>query len=175
MADTTLQVVMGGEAVRISFDESRIQVSTVNETIHVRNLDGNMRLTIKEERLEFSSPLVLATPGWPFGPNPNRVETLARDLPTVVDRLVMPAYYRVAKWLVLVTDEAAGLAVTSEIKCMRDRDAVHFMEYAILGDAGQLPYEVDVTEQGEVVELLITSRHGGGPLTVRTAKIGIFN
>ncbi|MBF0179928.1 MAG: hypothetical protein HQM03_07875 [Magnetococcales bacterium] len=175
MADTTLQVILGGEPLHISFDESRIHVSTVNETIHVRNLDGGMRLTIKEERLEFSSPLVLAMPGWPFGPNPNRVEALARDVPTVVDRLVMPAYYRVAKWLVLVTDEANGLSVTSEIKCMRGKEAVHFLEYAILGDAGQLPYEVDVTEQGEVVELWITSRHADGPLTVRTTKIGIFN
>ena len=174
MTDRTLAISVGGQPVGVSFDEERIDVAVANETIHVHTADGEIRFTIKEEKLDFSSPLVLATPGWPFGPNPNKVEGVVQDTATVVDRLAMPSHYRVVKWLLLISDDTNDLAVTSEIKCMRRGGDIYFTEYAILGDSGLIPYDLDVINQSDEIHLIITSRYDG-VLTVRTSKLGIFN
>ena len=170
----TISISIGGQPLGVSFDEERIDVAVANETIHVHAADGEIRFTIKEEKLDFSSPLVLATPGWPFGPNPNKVDGVIKDTATVVDRLTMPSHYRVAKWLLLISDDANDLAVTSEIKCMRQGGDIYFTEYAMLGDSGLIPYDLDVTDHGDQIHLVVTSRYED-PLTVRTSKLGIFN
>ncbi|HAT48863.1 MAG: hypothetical protein HQL07_03895 [Nitrospirae bacterium] len=175
MADKTLEISIGGQSLGVSFDTEQIDVAVVNEVVHVNSANGQIRFSIKEEKLNFSSPLVLAaSSGWPFGPNPNKVEDIVRDVPTIVDQLAMPSHYRVAKWLILISDDASGLAVTSEIKCMRQGGNIYFIEYAILGDSGLIPYELDVVDQGNQIQLVITSRYHG-VLTVRTSKLGIFN
>ena len=174
MCGRKLEITIGGQPVGVSFDEERIEVAVAKETIQVPVDGGEIRFSIKEERLDFSSPLVLAAPGWPFGPNPNKVEGLAKDAATVVDEAVMPAFYRVAKWLFLITDDDNDLAVTSEIKCMRRGDDVYFMEYAIMGDAGLIPYDLDAVVEEEKIKLIVTSKYDG-VLTARTTKIGVFN
>ncbi len=174
MCGRKLEITIGGQPVGVTFDEEHIEVAVTRETIQVPVDGGGIRFSIKEERLDFSSPLVLAAPGWPFGPNPNRVDGLARDAATVVDEVVMPAFYRVAKWLFLITDEANDLAVTSEIKCMRRGGDVYFMEYAVMGDAGLITYDLDAVAEGEKIKLIVTSKYDGA-LTVRTSKLGIFN
>ncbi|OSM07660.1 hypothetical protein [Magnetofaba australis] len=151
-----------------------IKVAITRETIHVPTADGEILFTIQEERLDFSSPLVLAVPGWPFGPNPNRVDGIVRNTPFEIDRVTMPSYYRVVKWLFLLSDEENDLAVTSEIKALRRGDNVHFMEYAIMGDSSVIPYDLDVIEDGSAVRLIINSRYEG-VLSARTSKIGVFN
>ena len=174
MADKTLAISIGDQPVGVSLEGDRIEVALAKETIHVHTADGEIRFTIKEEKLDFSSPLVLATPGWPFGPNPNKVEGVVRDAATVVDRLAMPSHYRVAKWLLLISDDDNDLAVTSEVKGMRRGGDIYFTEYAIIGDSGLIPYDLDVVEQGEEIHLVITSKYDG-VLTIRTSKMGIFS
>ena len=174
MCGRKLEITVGGQPVGISFNEERIEVAIAKETIHVPVNGGEIRFSIKEERLDFSSPLVLATPDWPFGPNPNRVEDLAKGVATVVDEAVMPTFYRVAKWLFLITDDDNDLAVTSEIKCMRRGDDVYYMEYAIMGDSGIITYDLDAIVEEEKIKLIVTSQYDGD-LTVRTSKLGIFN
>ena len=164
------------QPVHITQTQEQIDVALVKETINISSGDGQIDLTIKEETFDFSSPLVLAVPGLPFGgPNPKKVEGLTKDTPATVDQVTMTAYYRVVKWLFLITDETNDLAVTSEIKCMRHTNDVHYMEYAIMGDSGQLLYDLDAVVDGDNLNLIITSRYDGGELTVRTSRIGIFN
>ena len=166
---------MCGPNNRSSAGAQSIHVALANETINVPANKGGIQFSIKEERFDFSSPLVLATSGWPFGPNPNKVEGITKDVATVVDEVVMPTFYRVTKWLFLISDEVNDLEVTSEIKCMRRGDNVHFVEYAILGDSGLLPYDIDVVVNEEKIQLVVTSRYDSGAVTIRTAKIGLFN
>lgn len=174
MGGQDIQVAVGEQPIHVAMKEERIEVALAKETIHIPAVDGGIQFSIKEERFDFSSPLVLATSGWPFGPNPNKTEGLKKDVATVVDVVVMPTFYRVARWLFLITDETNDLAVTSEIKCMRRGNDVYYMEYAIMGDSGLLPYELDSVVDGEKIKLIVISRHNGGEVTVRTSKIGIF-
>ncbi len=174
MSGQNIKVAAGEQPIHVETREERIDVALARETINVPAADGGIRFSIKEERFDFSSPLVLGKPEWPFGPNPNKVEGLARDVPTVVDEVVMPSFYRVAKWLFLITDDNNDLAVTSEIKCLRRGNDVYYMEYAIMGDSGLIPYDLDAVVEAEKIKLIITSRYDG-VLTVRTSKLGIFN
>ena len=162
------------QPVYISPKEETIDVALVKETINLSSGDGNIDFTIKEEKFDFSSPLVLAVPSLPFGPDPKKVEGLTTNSPVIVDQVAITAYYRVVKWLFLITDETNDLAVTSEIKCMRHTNDVHYMEYAIMGDSGQLLYDLNAVVDGGNLNLIITSRYDGGELTVRTSRIGIF-
>jgi hypothetical protein len=174
MSDS-IKITGDKQPVHISQTEEQIDVALTKETINISSGDGKIDLTIKEENFDFSSPLVLAVPEWPFSPNPKKVEGLTKVTPVIVDQVVMNAYYRVIKWLFLITDETNDLAVTSEIKCMRHTDDVHYMEYAIMGDSGQLLYDLDAVVDGGNLNLIITSRYDGGDLTVRTSRIGIFS
>lgn len=175
MSDTTIKVSVGEQPVNVKYDTDEIKVNIVSETIHAGGTADSVKLTIKEEKLGLSSPLVLAAPGWPFGSNPVRVDGLANGVQTVIDRIVMPGYYIVARWLLLLTDDANQLAVSSEISCMRRGNVIHFIEYATLGDTGVIAYDLDVVAQGEQVYLTVTSKYPGGILTARSSKIGIFN
>lgn len=166
-------ITYGQQPVQVAVKEDRIDVALARETIHVPVADGNIRFSIHEERFDFSSPLVLAVPGWPFGTNPNKVEGLLKDVVTEVDHATMPTYYRVVKWLFLIADDTNDLAVTSEITCMRRSDDVHFIEYAIIGDTGTIQYDLDAVVDGDRIRLLVTSKYNG-VLTVRSSKIGIF-
>jgi len=162
------------QPVYVTPKEERIDVALTKETINVPVAEGNIQFSIKEERFNFSSPLVLAAPGWPFGPNPNKVEGLEKDVVTVVDSVTMPSFYRVAKWLFLISDDANDLAVTSEITCMLRGNDVYFIEYAIMGDTGFIQYDLDAVIDGSKIKLIVTSKYNG-VLTVRTSKIGIYN
>ena len=135
---------MDGQPVSVSFNQEQIDVALARETINVQAVDGKIRFSLGEERFDFSSPLVLAAGTWPFGPNSNKVETVIEGVPTEVDRVAMPAYYRVVKWLFLISDEASDLAVTSEIKCIRKGETVYYIEYALLGDGGVITYDLDL-------------------------------
>ena len=175
MDGQNIKVFAGDQPIHVALKEERIDVALAKETINIPTTEGGIQFSIKEERFDFSSPLVLATSGWPFGPNPNKVEGVAKDVATVVDEVVMPTFYRVAKWLFLISDEVNDLEVTSEIKCIRRGDNVHFVEYAILGDSGLLPYDIDVVVNEEKIQLVVISRYDGGVVTIRTSKIGIFS
>ena len=174
MSGQDIKVAAGEQPIHVETREERIDVALAKETINVPATGGGIRFSIKEERFDFSSPLVLGKSEWPFGPNPNKVDGLAKDVATVVDAVVMPAFYRVAKWLFLISDDDNDLAVTSEIKCLRRGGEVYFMEYAIMGDSGLIPYDLDAKIDGNAIQLIITSRYDG-VLTVRTSKLGIFN
>ena len=174
MGGQKIKATVGEQPIHVALKEERIDVALAKETINIPAVDGGIQFSIKEERFDFSSRMVLATPGWPFGPNPNKVEGLVKNEATVVDEVVMPSFYRVARWLFLISDETNDLAVTSEIKCMRRGNDVFYMEYAIMGDSGLLPYELDAVVEGEKIKLIVISRHDGGEVTVRTSKMGIF-
>ena len=174
MSDS-IKITGDKQPIHVVAQEEKIDIALIKETINIASGDGDIGLTIKEERFDFSSPLVLAVPGIPFGgPNPKRVEGLTKDTPVTVDQITVTAYYRVVKWLFLITDETNDLAVTSEIKCMRHTNNVHFMEYAIMGDSGILLYDIDVVVDGDNLNLIITSRYDSGDLTVRTSHIAIY-
>ena len=174
MSDS-IKITGDKQPVHISALEEKIDVALVKETINISAGDGEIGLTIKEETFDFSSPLVLAVPGLPYGgPNPKKIEGLTKDTPVTVDQITVTAYYRVVKWLFLITDETNDLAVTSEIKCMRHTNDVQFVEYAIMGDSGLLLYDVDAEVDGDNLNLIITSRYDGGDLTVRTSHIAIY-
>lgn len=174
MSDS-VTAVEGVQSVEVSSREEHIDVAMVQESIYPPVGEEGIRCVLRAERMDFSSPLVLAVPGWPFGPNPNRVSGIQQGVPTVIDRVTMPTYYRVARWLFLVEDERNGLAITSEIKCIRRGEVVTYIEYAIIGDSGLIPYELDVVTEGVQIQLMMHSHYEGGELTVRTSKIGIFN
>ncbi|MEO5378321.1 MAG: hypothetical protein H7832_11155 [Magnetococcus sp. DMHC-6] len=160
--------------ILVSPTEDHLTVALVRETIHFPTVQTGIHFSIKEERFDFSSPLSLNLQGWPFGPNPMRSEGLRKDETKVVDIVTMPSFYRVVKWLFLISDDHNGLEVTSEIKCLRKGEDVLFMEYAMMGDTGTLLYDLDVVAEEDKVKLSITSRYNG-IASVRTVKIGIFN
>lgn len=163
------------QPIEVSLKEEKLQMAIVKETIRFPVDAEGIHVAIHEERLEVSSPLVLAAPGWPFGPNPNKTGGLKKNEATVVDTVTMPTYYRVAQWLFLIEDEVNGLAVTSTIKCVLLGDNVHYLEYAVIGDSGMISYDLDANLEGDKVNLVVTSGYDGGDLTVRTSKIGIFH
>ena len=154
--------------------EQPIRVSLVKESIRIPLVDEQVNVAIHEERFDFSTPPVLATSGWPFGLNPVRVDGLQKGVATVVDYVVMPSFFRVVRWMLLLSDDSNDLAVTSTVQCMRRGGDVMFTEFAILGDYGVIPYELDVVVDGDKVLLVVTSGYNG-ELTTRTSKIGIFN
>lgn len=174
MSDS-VTIAEGPQPIEISSLEEHIDVAIIKETIHPPVGEEGINVTFHEERMDFSSPLVLATPGWPFGPNPNKVDGLKKGVEMVVDTVTMPTYYKVARWLFLAEDEINGLVTTSEIKCMRRGNTVTYIEYAIIGDSGLMPYDLDVVVEDNKVKLVVTSHYEGGDLTVRTSKIGIFS
>ena len=162
------------QPIQVSSQEEQIHLAIVKETIRFPIDSDGIKVAIHEERLDVSSPLVLAIPGWPFGPNPNKTKGLKKGVPTVVDTVTMPSYYRVVQWLFLIEDEENHLAVTSTIKCILMGGNIHYLEYAIIGDSSILPYDLDAILEEDQVHLVITSGYEQGDLTVRTAKIGIF-
>lgn len=171
----SVTIQAGPQPIEVFTHDEHIHVAVVKETIQPAVDVAGVQCQLQEERLEFSSPLALAAPGWPFGPNPNKVSGLQHGVNMVVDSVVMPTYYRVARWLLLIEDESNGLAVSSELKCIRCGNTVHYIEYAIIGDSGLIPYQLDVEADGGRVNVLLKSDYEGGELTVRTVKIGIFN
>jgi len=154
--------------------EQPIRVALVQESIRVPLVDEQVNVVLHEERFDFSSPPVLATSGWPFGLNPVRVDGLQKGIATVIDYVVMPSFFRVVRWMLLLSDDSHDLAVTSTIQCMRRGNDVMFTEFSILGDYGTIPYDLDVVVDGDKVKLVVTSGYDG-ELTARTSKIGIFN
>ena len=156
--------------------ENPIRVAIVQESIRVPVVDEQINFAIHEERFDFSTPPVLCSSGsgWPFGQNPAKAEGLQKGVATVVDYVAMPSFYRVVRWMLLLSDDSNDLAVTSTIQCMRRGNEVMFTEYAILGDDGILPYELDVVVAGDQVKLVVTSWYDG-KITARSTKIGIFN
>ena len=131
-----------------------------------------IQVRVNEERIQVNSPVGL-TSGWPFGANPKSAGDIARDIPTVVDQVAMPGRYRVVKWLLLLSDEASGLGVSSEINAFLHGGEIEFTEYAVIGDADAIQYEIDFVVAGGVVQMLFTSRYDG-VLQVNTMKIGMF-
>ena len=128
---------------------------------------------VNQPRLSVSSPVGLIS-GWPFGSNPKKASLIARDVPTVVDQVPMPGKYRVVKWLLLIADDTHGLGVSSEINAFMRGGVIEFTEYAILGDAEVIRYEVDVVAEGHDALLVLTSRYDQ-PVRVNTMKIGLFS
>ena len=151
-----------------------IRVSVVKESIRVPIVDEQINLSVTEERFDFSTPPVLASSDWPFGPNPVRIDGLQQGVATVVDQVAMPSLYRVVRWMLFLSDDSNALAVTSTVQAIRRGDDVMFTEYAILGDYGIIPYDLDVVVDGEKVKLVVISGYDGH-LTARTTKIGIFS
>ncbi len=168
-----IRVSIVEESKKIVADDP-IRISLVKESIRVPVVDEQINVVVHEERFDFSTPPVLATSGWPFGLNPVRVDGLQRGVATVVDHVAMPSFFRVVRWMLLLSDDSHDLAVTSTVQCMRRGGDVLFTEFAILGDYGTIPYELDVVADGDKVKLVVTSRYDG-ELTARASKIGIFN
>ncbi|MBF0186274.1 MAG: hypothetical protein HQM06_18055 [Magnetococcales bacterium] len=111
---------------------------------------------------------------WPFGANPLRVEGVAKGVATLIDQVAMPSQYRVVQWLLLLADDSRGLAVSSTVQGMHRGGGVDFTEYAILGDSGSIPYELEMVVDGDTVKLMVTSSYDG-TLTLRATKVGIFH
>ena len=132
-----------------------------------------VEVVINDVALNINAPTVLAN-AWPFGENPKRAGGIAIAIPTVVDQVIMPGRYRVVKWLLLITDEAHNLGVSSEINAFMRGGVIEFTEYAIMGDANAIQYEIDFAVDGDVVRMMFTS-HYPGVLNVNTMKIGMFN
>ncbi len=174
MTKKDLEFVFGGQPVNVSIAKDSIDIASVTETINVSSRDGQLCFSIREENLAFSSPVALAGPGWPFGNNPSKVENITRDIPAVVDQVAMPSRYRAVKWFFFISDDSNGLAISSEINCMRHDGSVRFVESHIIGDSGLIQYDLDVAIQDDQVNLIVTSRYDG-VLTVRVSKLGIFN
>ncbi|MEO5364476.1 MAG: hypothetical protein H7838_12750, partial [Magnetococcus sp. DMHC-8] len=95
--------------------EQPIRISLVRESIRVPLVDEQVNVAIHEEQFDFSEPPVLATSGWPFGPNPVRVDDLQKGVATIVDHVAMPSFYRVVRWMLLLSDDSNDLAVTSTV------------------------------------------------------------
>jgi hypothetical protein len=131
-----------------------------------------IQVKVNEERIQVNSPVGL-TSGWPFGANPKSVGDIARDIPTVVDQVAMPGRYRVVKWLLLISDEANGLGVSSEINAFLHGGEIEFTEYAVIGDADAIRYEVDFVVNAGAVQMVFTSQNDG-VVNVNTMKIGMF-
>ncbi|MBF0214558.1 MAG: hypothetical protein HQM00_13520 [Magnetococcales bacterium] len=131
-----------------------------------------VEVIVSDEVLNFTLP-ILST-GWPFGENPKRGGVLLPGVPTVVDRVAMPGKYRVVKWLLLISDEANGLGVSSEINAFMKGGLIEFTEFAVIGDADLVRYEVDLVVDGNEVRLMVTSGHDG-VLEAKSMKIGLFS
>ncbi|MBF0181325.1 MAG: hypothetical protein HQM03_14985 [Magnetococcales bacterium] len=145
--------------------DTRIKVTVGHQPI---------RVTVRDEILNFSSPLVLqSTGGWPFGENPRRVSGIARSIPTVVDQVAMPGQFRLVKWLLAITDDTNGLGVGSEINAFIKGGEIAFTEYAITGDAETIGYEIAFVVAGDEVRMVFTSFYDG-LLEVNTMKIGVL-
>lgn len=146
-----------------------------HEPIHVSFREERVQVTVTEERLEFSSPLLLASPpGAAFGSASNRVDRIPQGVPTTLDRVAVPATSLAVKWLLFLADRETGLALSSEINALRRGGQVWFTEYAVLGDSSLLLYDLDVSDDGDSLRLVLTSRHDG-LLDARTARIGVFH
>ena len=175
MADSTIRVAMVRETLHAPVNQQGIQVSICEErlefaappasrgdTLLIPVQQEDVHVQVQEEHLAFSAlPIQQPASEWPFGPNPIRVEGVIQGETAMVDQAAMPAFYRAVKWLLLVTDEANDLVVSSEINCLRKGSEVRFVEFAMLGDTGLLHYDLDVVESGNNVHLLLTSRHDG--------------
>jgi len=179
MANRTIQVAVVRETlhtpvqvkgVHVSILEERLEFSppSVSQSILAPVREEELNVLLREERLafRFSQPA-----GAVASPAPSRLEEVAPGATVVVDRV---AACRAVKWLLLVADEANGLIVSSELNCLRKNHEVRFVEFALLGDTGLLRYDLDATEDGDAVNLTLTSRHDG-PLTIRAVRIGLFD
>ena len=77
------------------------------------------------------------------------------------------------KWLLLISDEANGLGVSSEINAFLHGGEIEFTEYAVIGDADAIRYEIDFVVNAGAVQMVFTSRYDG-LINVNTMKIGMF-
>ena len=152
--------------------ESRINVTVGEQPVQVIVEEAHVDASVNEDGINVASSAVLSG-GWPFGENPKRAGLIARDVPTIVDQVAMPGKYRVVKWLVLISDDANDLGVSSEVNVLMRGGDVEFSEYAVLGDADSVGYEIDFVLQAGVVRMVFTSRYDG-MLSVNTMKIGMF-
>ncbi|MBF0142853.1 MAG: hypothetical protein HQL59_05275 [Magnetococcales bacterium] len=179
MANQTIQVAVVRETLHTPVSQEGINVSIREERLTFAAppgendilapvLEEKLGVLLREERLafQFSQPAGAAT-----SPAPIRLEGVVPGATVVVDRT---AAYRAVKWLLLVADEANGLIVSSEINCLRKNHEVRFVEFALLGDTGLLRYDLDATEDGDAMQLTLTSRHDG-PLTIKAVRIGLFD
>ncbi len=133
-----------------------------------------IRVVVRDEVLNFSAPVVLqSTGGLPFGENPRRVSGIARNRPTVVDRVAISGQYRLVKWLLTILDHTNGLGVGSEINAFIKGGTIDFTEYAIKGDADSIGYQIDFEVDGEEARMVFTSFYDG-LLEVSTMRIGVF-
>lgn len=164
----TLHTPVQVEGVHVSILEERLEFSppAIAQTILAPVREEKLGVLLQEERMafQFSQPATAAT-----SPAPIRLEGVAPETTVTVDRA---ADCRAVKWLLLVADEANGLIVSSEINSLRKNHEVRFVEFALLGDTGLLRYDLDATEDGDTVQLTLTSRHDG-LLTIRAVRIGI--
>ncbi|MBF0108759.1 MAG: hypothetical protein HQL76_06250 [Magnetococcales bacterium] len=159
----------------IAMTGQRIEVTVGEQPIVVTLGEPQLKVAVKDEWLNFSAPVVLqSTGGWPFGENPRRVNGIAQNVPTIVDRVVMPGQYRQVKWLLAITDSSLGLGIGSEINVFMRGGIIDFTEYAITGDADILTYKIDFVVDGDEVLMMLTSFYDG-LLDVVSMKIGIFS
>ncbi|MEO5330537.1 MAG: hypothetical protein H7839_00825 [Magnetococcus sp. YQC-5] len=155
--------------------DQKINVTVGEQPIIVTIGEQQLNVIVKDEWHNFSSPVVLqSTGGWPFGENPKRVGNIARNIPTVVDSVIMPGHYRLVKWLLAISDDANDLGVGSEIHVFTKKGVIEFTEYAITGDADTVEYEINFVADGDAVQMVFTSFYDG-LLDVNTMKIGIFS
>nr|CRH06030.1 protein of unknown function [Candidatus Magnetococcus massalia]CRH06577.1 Protein of unknown function [Candidatus Magnetococcus massalia] len=177
MGDQHLTISMAGQPLQISNSDNTILINTATETLQIQAEGGAIHFTIKEERLEFSTPWVMEAAqqgaSWPFGSNAIKVPGVVPEHETLIDDLALFGTFRVVKWLLLVSDDQNGLAVTSEIKAMRHGESVAFMEYAIMGHRAELPYTIDVNVVGDSMQLSLIN-HANHNVTVRAMRIGLL-
>ena len=154
--------------------EQRINVTVGEQPIVVTIDEQPLNVQVADEWLNFTSPVVLqSTGGWPFGENPQRVGGIARNSPTIVNKVAMPGQYRLVKWLLTISDVTNGFGVSSEINAFTRGGVIEFTEYAITGDADTIAYEIDFVVDGDEVQMMFTSLYDG-LLDVSSMKIGIF-
>ena len=155
--------------------EQRINVTVGEQPMVVTIGEQHLQCSVTDEWLNFSSPVVLQSiGGWPFGENPRRVEGIARNVPTVLDRVAMPGKYRMVKWLLAISDPTSDLGVGSEISVFMRGGVITLSEYAITGDADTVRYALDFVVDADEVQMVFTSFYDG-LLDVRSIKIGIFS
>ncbi|NGZ07624.1 MAG: hypothetical protein G8237_14860 [Magnetococcales bacterium] len=145
---------------------------TTQQQIAVMVGEQPVEVIVSDAVLNFTLP-ILST-GWPFGENPKRGGVLLPGVPTVVDRVAMPGKYRVVKWLLLISDDVHGLGISSEINAFMKGGTIEFTEFAVIGDADLVRYEVDLVVDDNEVRLMVTSGHDG-VLEARSMKIGLFS
>lgn len=152
--------------------QQNITVIVGEQPVEVVTGHQEVDVVVSDDVLNLSVPILAA--GWPFGANPKRGGVIHQGVPTEVDRVTMPGKYRVVKWLLLLSDDANGLGVSSEINAFVKGGTIEFTEFAVIGDAELVRYEVDLILDGTEVRLMVTSDYDG-VLEAKSMKIGLFS